>query len=139
LHAVVVALVAVLAAGCGGGEAAAEMSDELHFVRSGGFAGQHDELTIRPNGDVSLVSRDGQQEQFSLSDEEMTNLTGVLEDTGLEDIPSDSTSEGPVPDAFTYVVTYGETEVRTDDASVPEELTNLLSQLIDIVEGQRSQ
>jgi len=138
LRAVIIGLVAVLAAGCGGGEAAAEMSDELHFVRSGGFAGQHDELTIQPNGDVSLISRDG-QEQFSLSDEELANLTGVLEDTGLGDIPSDSTSEQPVPDAFTYVVTYGETEVRTDDASVPAGLTDLLSELTNIVEGQRSQ
>ena len=138
MRAVIIGLVAVLAAGCGGGEAAAEMSDELHFVRSGGFAGQHDELTIQPNGDVSLISRDG-QEQFSLSDEELANLTGVLEDTGLGDIPSDSTSEQPVPDAFTYVVTYGETEVRTDDASVPAGLTDLLSELTNIVEGQRSQ
>ena len=135
----IIGLVAVLAAGCGGGEAAAEMSDELHFVRSGGFAGQHDELTIQPNGDVSLISRDGHQEQFSLSDEELAKLTGVLEDAGLEDIPSDSTSDQPVPDAFTYVVTYGETEVRTDDASVPPELTDLLSELTNIVEGQRSQ
>lgn len=137
MRAVIVGLVAVMAAGCGGGEAAAEMSGELHFVRSGGFAGEHDELTIQPNGDAALTVRSGDAAQFRLSDEEMDDLQSALDGVDLAGMDSDLTSEKPAPDAFMYSVTYGNKELRTDDPSVPDELKDLLGTLNGIVENHR--
>jgi hypothetical protein len=137
LRAGIVGLVALVAAGCGGGETAAEMSDELHFVRSGGLAGEHDELTIQPDGQSTLTVRGGDEEQFQLSDDELDDLQTALDGSGLEDAASDSTSEQPAPDAFSYVITYGDKEVRTDDPSVPDELKDLLVTLDGIVEAHR--
>ena len=137
MRAGIVGLVAVVAAGCGGGEAAAEMSDELHYVRSGGFAGVHDELTIQPDGRGTLTVRGEDQEQFQLSDDELDDLQSALDAAGLEDAESDSTGEQPAPDAFSYVITYGDKEVRTDDPSVPDDLKDLLVTLDGIVEAHR--
>jgi hypothetical protein len=133
---VILGLVAAVAAGCGGGEATAEMSAELQFVRSGGIAGQHDELTIQPNGDAKLTVRNGEEASFRLSDDELKELQSALDD-GLQGVDTDSTSEQPAPDAFTYAISYGDEEVRTDDLSVPDELTELLSTLTGIVEDHR--
>jgi hypothetical protein len=137
LRAVILGLVAVMAAGCGGGEAAAEMNDELRYVRSGGFAGEHDELTIRPNGEAKLTVRGGDDAQFRLTDRELDDLQTVLDDAELQNVASDSTSEEPAPDAFSYVITYGDKEVRTDDPSVPDQLKDLLAALNGIVEAHR--
>jgi hypothetical protein len=137
LRAVILGLVAVMAAGCGGGEAAAEMNDELQYVRSGGFAGEHDELTIQPNGGAHLTVRGGDEAQFRLSDEELDDLQTALDGAELQDVASDSTSEQPAPDAFSYVITYGDKEVRTDDPSVPDQLKDLLAALNGIVEAHR--
>lgn len=137
MRAVILGLVAVVAAGCGGGEAAAEMSDELHFVRSGGLAGTHDELTIQPDGEAKLTVRGGDETQFRLSDEELDDLQSALDSSDLQSVPSDSMSEGPVPDAFSYTITYGDKEVRTDDPSVPDELKDILAALDGIVEAHR--
>jgi hypothetical protein len=134
---VIVGLVAVMVAGCGGGEAATEMSDELHFVRSGGFAGVHDELTIQPNGDTALTVRGGDAAQFRLSDEEMDDLRNALDRVDLAGMDSDLTSEQPAPDAFMYSITYGNKELRTDDPSVPDELKDLLGTLNGIVENHQ--
>jgi hypothetical protein len=133
----IVVLVALAATGCGGGEAAAEMNDSIHYVRSGGFAGEHDELTIEPDGTAMLTVRGGSQEEFQLNDDELGDLTGALDESGLEDVPSDSTSEQPAPDAFVYSITYGDKEVRTDDVSVPDELRRLIATLDEIVESHR--
>jgi len=133
-----VALVVLAATGCGGGEAAAEMNDELHYVRSGGIAGRHDELTIQPNGDAILSVRGEEETRFRLSDEEMIDLRTALEDSGLESVAADSMSDQPAPDAFSYSITYGSIEVRTDDPSVPNDLKGLLALLTGFVEGHRT-
>ena len=137
MRAGIVGLVALMAAGCGNGEAAAEMSDELNYVRSGGIAGEHDELTVQPDGRATLTVRGGGEEQIRLSDEELDDLRGALDGSGLQDVPSDSASSRPVPDAFSYTITYGDKEVRTDDASNPDELTELIGVLDGIVEAHR--
>lgn len=137
MRAVIVGVVALVAAACGGGETAADMSDEFHYVRSGGFAGEHDELTVQPTGEAVLTVRGGDERRFQLSDDEHDELTAALESAGLDDVASNSMSNEPAPDAFSYVITYGDHEVRTDDPSVPEELKELLATLDRIVEDHR--
>lgn len=136
--------IVLLLAACGGAaggdgdaEGAAELEGELRYTRSGGFAGAHDELVIQPDGAARLSVRGANEEEFNLSEDELESLATALGDAGLEDIPSDSTSDPAAPDAFTYVIGYGDEEVRTDDASVPSELTKLLTALDRIVSEHR--
>jgi hypothetical protein len=114
------------------------MRDELHYVRSGGFAGGHDELTIQPNGDATLTTRGGEETRFRMSDGEMNDLQSALDDADLEGVAADSTSDQPAPDAFSYAIVYGDIEVRTDDPSVLDELKDLLALLTGFVEGHRT-
>lgn len=135
----VVLVVALLAATACGGAAgtAAGLRDELRYVRSGGIAGAHDQLVIAPDGRGSLTVRGNTEQTFNLSDQELDSVAAALERANLEDVPSDSTSAQPAPDAFSYSLSYQGKEIRTDDPSIPSDLKPLVSELDRIVAKHR--
>jgi len=126
--------VLVASAACASDEGSAELRGELSYVRSGGLAGAHDRLVIDGDGRATLAVRGAAEQDFTLSAREMTALVGRLNDANLEDLPDDAASDRPVPDAFTHVVSYDGSEVRTDDASAPADLKPLLAELGRIIE-----
>jgi hypothetical protein len=132
-------LVTTACGGAGEDEDAGGRTGELSYVRSGGLAGAHDRLTIQPDGSAELVVRGHDAEEFSLSDDELDALVGTLDGARLGDLPEDSTSEPPAPDAFLYEISYGPEQVRTDDPSAPSELRPLLTELDRIVGDHRPQ
>jgi hypothetical protein len=127
----------VVTAGCGAGSSSG-LTTELTYVRSGGFAGVEEHLVINPDGRASLTDGFAHVRGFTLTQDELDRVIGALEGAGLSELPSDSTSRKPVPDSFSYAVTFGGTEVRSDDQGAPPELRTLLSELDRIVQDHRT-
>jgi hypothetical protein len=123
------------ASGCGGedegtGESSsATLSAELRYVRDGGFAGDHDELVIAPDGRARVTRLRGRDASFELSRQEIAKVAEAVEGAKLDELNPKSTSPKPVPDAFVYTVSYRGQKVETDDAAMPDSLAPLRQQL----------
>ena len=125
----------LVASGCGGGDdgaddaSSATLSAELRYVRDGGFAGDHDELVIAPDGRATVTRLRGRDASFELSQQEIAEVAEAVEGAKLDELDPKSTSRKPVPDAFVYTVSYDGRKVETDDAAMPDSLAPLRQQL----------
>jgi hypothetical protein len=125
----------LVASGCGGGDdgaddsSSATLSAELRYVRDGGFAGDHDELVIAPDGRATVTRLRGRDASFELSQQELAKVAEAVEGAKLDELDPKSTSRKPVPDAFVYTVSYDGRKVETDDAAMPDSLAPLRQQL----------
>jgi hypothetical protein len=125
----------LVASGCGGGDdgaddsSSATLSAELRYVRDGGFAGDHDELVIAPDGRATVTRLRGRDASFELSEQELAKVAEAVEGAKLDELDPKSTSRKPVPDAFVYTVSYDGRKVETDDAAMPDSLAPLRQQL----------
>lgn len=128
----VILLLAVLAlAGCGDdAEPAAALDGELRYLKSGGFAGEIDELVVRPDGGAVLKSRSGGNKTFTLTAGE---LAALREQAGHV-MSQRSVSRPRAPDAFTHTVIYDGATLEVDDPSLSKsghgELIGQLEQII---------
>jgi hypothetical protein len=134
--AMILAIALLAASGCGGGEddgtggsSPATLSAELRYVRDGGFAGDHDELVIAPDGRARVTRLRGRDASFELSRQEIAKVAEAVEGAKLDELNPKSTSPKPVPDAFVYTVSYRGRKVETDDAAMPDSLAPLRQQL----------
>jgi hypothetical protein len=134
--AMILAIALLAASGCGGGEddgtggsSPATLSAELRYVRDGGFAGDHDELVIAPDGRARVTRLRGRDASFELSRQEIAKVVEAVEGAKLDELNPKSTSPKPVPDAFVYTVSYRGQKVETDDAAMPDSLAPLRQQL----------
>lgn len=132
----ILATALLFAAGCGSdddnGQAEARpatLSADLRYVRDGGFAGDHDELVISPDGRARLQRLRGRDASFQLSREELNRVAKAVAGAKLDELDPKSTSPKPVPDAFEYTVSYRGHKVKTDDAAMPDTLAPLRQQL----------
>ena len=128
------------AAGCGadeesggGGEPAAELSGPVTYERGGGLKGRRDRLVVRPDGSATLTVRD-KPKSVTLTGKELDTLASDLDQADLGSLPPDSTSEQPMPDTFSYRVSYDGDEVTTDDTAMPEQLRGLVARLGGLVD-----
>jgi hypothetical protein len=125
----------LVASGYAGGDegtdesSSATLSAELRYVRDGGFAGDHDELVIAPDGRATVTRLRGRDASFELSQQEIAKVAEAVEGAKLDELDPKSTSRKPVPDAFVYTVSYGGQKVETDDAAMPDSLAPLRQQL----------
>jgi hypothetical protein len=122
----------VLLAGCGADEKAS-LSGPLTYERGGGLAGRRDRLVVRPDGSATLTIRD-KSKAVKLTGKELDTLASDLEAADLGSLPSESTSQRPIPDAFGYRVTYGGDTVTTDSAGMPKKLRGLVARLGGLVD-----
>jgi hypothetical protein len=122
----------VLLAGCGSDEKAS-LSGPLTYERGGGIAGRRDRLVVKPDGSATLTVRE-KAKAVKLTGKELDGLASDLEAADLGSLPSDSTSERPIPDAFGYRVSYGGDTVTTDSASMPKKLRGLVARLGGLVD-----
>lgn len=104
----------------------------VDYQRSGGFAGFDDHLTVDAQGHAVLTRRRGKFE-FDLSRDEMTQLQAALRDADLASIPPKS-DKRPVPDQFSYVLSYLGHTVRTSDSALPQRLAPAISLLNNIID-----
>ena len=133
--AMILAIALLVASGCGSGDdgtdesSSARLSAELRYVRDGGFAGDHDELVIAPDGHAQVTRLRGRDAAFELSRAEIAKVAEAVEGAKLDELDPTSTSPKPVPDAFVYTVSYRGKKVETDDAAMPDSLAPLRQQL----------
>ena len=133
--AMILAIALLVASGCGAGDdgtdesSSARLSGELRYVRDGGFAGDHDELVIAPDGHAQVTRLRGRDAAFDLSPQEIAKVAEAVDGAKLDELDPKSTSPKPVPDAFVYTVTYRGRKVETDDAAMPDSLAPLRQQL----------
>ena len=106
-------LLALGLAACGD-EAGSSLTGDLRYVRSGGFAGDHDVLVVRPDGSATLKSRRGGERSFELTETEREELAHQVQGWGAG--PAWGRSPKPAPDAFVHTVEYEGHKETTDDA-----------------------
>jgi hypothetical protein len=129
----IVACLVVLLAGCGADEKASSLSGPLTYERGGGISGRRDRLVVKPDGSATLTVRE-KSKAVKLTGKELDTLASDLEAADLGSVPSESTSERPVPDAFGYRVSYGGDTVTTDSAAMPKKLRALMARLGGLVD-----
>lgn len=133
--AMILAIALLVASGCGAGDdgtdesSSARLSAELRYVRDGGFAGDHDELVIAPDGHARVTRLRGRDAAFELSRQEIAKVAEAVDGAKLDELNPKSTSPKPVPDAFVYTVSYRGKRIETDDAAMPDSLAPLRQQL----------
>ena len=129
----VLVFLALVLAACGE-ESASSLSGDLRYVRSGGIAGDHVELLVRPSGEATLKSRRGGEREFTLTEAELDALAA-----DAANLPSASGGEKPaVPDAFVYTITYEGRTGRTDDPDLGGSgLAPVVRRLEKIIEAHR--
>ena len=127
----VLLLCALLVAACGGD--ASSLTGELRYMRSGGIAGDVDELVVRPDGRATLKSRRGGDEEFELTREELDAL--ATQAAGME---GERTIATPVPDAIVHEVAYDGRRASADDPHLAKsQIAPLIRQLEKIIEAHR--
>jgi hypothetical protein len=88
---------------------------------------------VKPDGSATVTVRE-KSKSVKLTGKELDSLASDLEAANLGSLPSDSTAERPVPDAFGYRVTYGGDTVTTDSAALPKRLRGLVARLGGLVD-----
>jgi hypothetical protein len=142
---VVMAMALLVLAACGGDEAeapggggdggSAKLEGPLTYTRGGGIAGRADKLVVEPDGSATLTTRQGGERRFRLTDEELAGLASELGRANLEELPEQSVSDPPVPDAFAHRIAYGGATVTADDPAMPEQLSALVGRLGAVVQA----
>jgi hypothetical protein len=140
--AVTCVVLALAAAGCGGDETAApaggstpdgRLAAPLGLEVTGGEEGRRDRMTIRPDGTASIETRKGRT-SAELSEEELSTVSEQFAGAKLADLPEDSLTKPPIPDALAYSFSYEGREVSTDAGSLPERVKPLLGTLLGLLE-----
>jgi hypothetical protein len=139
IHAVALLL---LVAGCGrGGGGAADdrgpgggaAAPVVVFVRSGGFAGTHDEVTVNPSGVATVTGSVGAPPRTrTLTTAELAELRAALDLARIATLERDYLDRSAA-DAYQYAVTYQGVTVTADETVVPAALrpaVDLLSRLL---------
>jgi hypothetical protein len=142
LRTAILVVLLLMVAGCGGSGgsgggngttgSAEKLTGDLSYVRSGGFAGIRQKLTIHPDGRAEITS--GKRSQpFNLPANELSKLAGAVDRADFASLPAKATGDKAVPDGFSHQLSYGGKQVQTVDFSVPDQLKPLLTQLQEIL------
>ena len=111
------------------------LSGPLGYVRSGGIAGETQELTIQPDGRGRVTSDLGGTEQatdFTLSDSEREDIAKLVNDVDLATVKVRETP--PVADGFAYEL-LRRRHVRWEMGATPEDLSELVRELGRLAEA----
>ena len=136
--AVLLAGVALAAAGCGGGRRrcapakGARLAEPITFEVIGGDAFRDDEMTVAADGSARVETRDGER-ATELTDDELAALAETVRTTDLAAVES-ALTDPPQPDALSYRFTYRGTQVETDSGAMPRDLEPLIAKFIDLID-----
>jgi hypothetical protein len=143
----VMGMFALAVAGCGGdedgsgggsgGEGASAQAKQLPaaltFQVSGGLRLRMDKITIQPDGSAQIKTLRGEK-PVKLTNSELSTVADQLDASGLEDVPENSRSPRPIPDAFGYRFIYKGRQVDSDQESNPGDLQALTATLTGLVD-----
>jgi hypothetical protein len=135
----VILAVALLAlSGCGEDSPSAELDGPLSYVRSGGIAGETQELTIQPDGGGTVTSDLGGTEQaseFSLEASQREEIARLAQEADIATLKPREVP--PVADGYQYELSYGGDTVRWEMGGTPERAEELVRVLGEVVEAHR--
>ncbi len=117
----------------GGGGGGQGLEAPITFKLTGGDAFRKDRMTVQPDGSAQVTTRKGDK-PAQLTDEELSELSSSFEKADLPEIPENSTTEPPIPDALSYSFVYEDREVITDSGSLPEDLKPLIGTFVKLVD-----
>lgn len=101
-----------------------QLQTPVSFVRSGGFAGQTNQVQIEVDGSTIVTRNDGSTETSQLTPSQTQELASLLAGSGLFD--ADHSFETPGADQFVYTITYNGHMVTAMDGAIPEELAGVI-------------
>ncbi len=116
-----------------GAPAGGALDGPVRFLVTGGDAFREDRMTLQPDGEVRVQTRQGTR-SGRLTEDELREVRAQLESAQLEEIPEDSTTEPPMPDALGYGIVYRGREVNTDAGSMPDRLAPLVGTFLKLVD-----
>ena len=117
----------------GGGGSGERLAGPVKFLVTGGEAFREDRITVQPDGAARVQTRAGMR-SARLTPDELDAVVAQIQDADLPQIPEDSLTKPPMPDALAFSVVYEGREISTDSGSMPEDLEPLVgtfSRLID--------
>lgn len=117
----------------GGAPAGGGLAGPVQFLVTGGEAFREDRLTLQPDGEVRVRTRRGER-SGRLGEDELREVEAQLESARLEQIPEDSATDPPMPDALGYGFVYRGREVNTDAGSMPDRLAPLVGTFMKLVD-----
>jgi hypothetical protein len=134
---VILAVALLTLPGCGE-DSSAPLAGPLSYVRSGGIAGETQELTIQPDGQARITSDLGGAEKaadFTLSDDQRSEVARLVEEADVATLKAGDAP--PVADGYAYELAYGGKTVRWEMGGTPERAAELVRVLGELVEANR--
>lgn len=92
------------------------------LVRTGGFAGLHDQITIGADGTWTATDRGGNQRSGRLSDQQREKLRGLAADPRLANEATQTRAATKCADVFEYALTVNTTRIKFVDCPTDEDL-----------------
>jgi hypothetical protein len=138
MKALVLAVALVALSGCGEESSTTGLAGPLTYVRSGGFAGETQELKLQPDGSGTITSDLGGQEsanRFTLTPAERERIAQLVGEADLATLQPRRAP--PVDDGYTYELTYGGLTVRWEMDGTPERAGELVEVLGALAESHR--
>jgi hypothetical protein len=132
---VTLALAFLTVVGCGGESSAATLGGTLSYVRSGGLAGETDELTIQRDGRAKVTTDRGGAQSFKLTASEREKIAKLVKEADLATLKVRKTP--PVPDGYAYEIAYGTRKVSFESNATPQRVKKLVTALGEIVAKHR--
>lgn len=119
--------------GAGSASADSKLAAPITFLRTGGLAGFHDELTVHPDGKVTLQGRRGEPYRCSVPRPMLTKLSDAASGVRLKagDLP-ESDAE-PMPDELFTSVRIDGTEYDSSVAEDDEALLQVFTLMHDLL------
>ncbi len=100
----------------------------VQYHRTGGIAGFNDQMVVFENGQ-GVFSRTTGSGTFTLTDDSLRELEGVLESADFPSLAPNYPAESEGADYFFYVITYNGTTVTTETGGEPPELVPVILRL----------
>lgn len=113
----------------------ATLAGELRFVRTGGFAGVHQELVVQPDGTATVAADGGSPEPIELSTDQVARLGSLVEETDLGGLGAAPEDDVDVADDFTYELQYGDQHVTVADSDLGDPYPQLIAELAELLDS----
>ncbi len=132
---ITLALAFLTVAGCGGESSAATLNQTLSYVRSGGLAGETDELTIQRDGRAKVTTARGGTKNFTLKGSEREKIAKLLKEADLATLKVPKTRA--TPDGYAYQLGYGTRKISFESNATPQRVKKLVTALGELVAKHR--